>query len=163
LSVYQRDSLLDGLAMYLSCDTKKFHDNESTHILHNFWTSTHRGKLATSPLGENRVKIRPVKVEIKWLSLIVKKERKKERRYRSKPYGQINKKNRYNSPIFLETSPWTDLHQIWHSRRGHRRNHLYHFLVIGLGVWILCRVENCHLPLTKPVAVNTGLTIPRSP
>jgi len=46
LSVYQRGSLLDGLAMYryLSCDTKKFHDNESTHILHNFWTSTHRGE-----------------------------------------------------------------------------------------------------------------------
>ena len=43
LFVYQRGSLLDGLAMYLSCDTKKFHDNESTHILHNFWTSTHRG------------------------------------------------------------------------------------------------------------------------
>jgi len=45
LSVYQRGSSLDGLAMYLSCDTKKFHDNESTHILslHNFWTSTHRG------------------------------------------------------------------------------------------------------------------------
>jgi len=34
--VYQRGSLLDGLAMYLSCDTKKFRDNESTHILHNF-------------------------------------------------------------------------------------------------------------------------------
>jgi len=45
LSVYQRGSLLDGLVVYLSCDTKKFHDNESTHILHNFWTSTHRGKL----------------------------------------------------------------------------------------------------------------------
>ena len=29
LSVYQRGSLLDGLAMYLSCDTKKFHDNEA--------------------------------------------------------------------------------------------------------------------------------------
>ena len=43
LSVYQRGSLLDDLAMYLSCDTK-FHDNESTHILHNFWTSTHRGE-----------------------------------------------------------------------------------------------------------------------
>ena len=39
----------DGLAMYLSCDTKKFRDNESTHILHNFWTSTHRGKLSPSP------------------------------------------------------------------------------------------------------------------
>jgi len=44
LSVYQCGSLLDGLAMYLSCDTKKFHDNESTHILHNYWTSTHRGR-----------------------------------------------------------------------------------------------------------------------
>jgi len=32
LSVYQRGSLLDGLAMYLSCDTKTFYDNESTHI-----------------------------------------------------------------------------------------------------------------------------------
>ena len=52
LSVYQRGSLLDGLAMYLSCDTKKFHDNESTHILHNFWTSTHRGgELPASPPG----------------------------------------------------------------------------------------------------------------
>jgi len=30
-------------------------------------------------------------------------------------------------------------------------------LVIGQGVWILWGVENCHLPLTKPVAVNTGL------
>ena len=49
LSVYQRGSLLDGLAMYMSCDTKKFHDNESTHILHNFWTSSHRGE--ASPLS----------------------------------------------------------------------------------------------------------------
>jgi len=49
LSVYQRGSLLDGLAMYLSCDTKKFQDNESTHILHNFWTSTHRGEASPFP------------------------------------------------------------------------------------------------------------------
>ena len=49
LSVYQRGSLFDGLAMYLSCDTKKFHDNESTHILHNFWTSTHRGEASPIP------------------------------------------------------------------------------------------------------------------
>ena len=51
LSVYQRGSSLDGLAMYLSCDTKKFHDNESTHILslHNFWTSTHRGEASPLP------------------------------------------------------------------------------------------------------------------
>ena len=52
VSVYQRGSLLDGLAMYLSCDTKKFHDNESTHILHNFWTSTHRREVSLpSPLA----------------------------------------------------------------------------------------------------------------
>jgi len=52
LSVYQRGSLLDGLATHLSCDTKKFHDNESTHILHNFWTSTHRGEsFPPSPLA----------------------------------------------------------------------------------------------------------------
>ena len=51
LSVYQRGSLLDGLAMYLSCDTKKFHDNESTHTLHNFWTSTHREEASLFPLA----------------------------------------------------------------------------------------------------------------
>ena len=51
LAVYQRGSLLDGLAMYLSRDTKKFHDNESTHILHNFWTSTHRGEASPHPPG----------------------------------------------------------------------------------------------------------------
>jgi len=28
---------------------KKFHDNESTQILHYFWTSTHRGKLPAPP------------------------------------------------------------------------------------------------------------------
>jgi len=47
--VYQRGSLLDGLAMYLSCDTKKFHDNESTHILRNFRTSTHMGEASPLP------------------------------------------------------------------------------------------------------------------
>jgi len=51
LCVYQRGSLLDGLAMYLSCDTKKFHDNESTHVLHNFWTSTHRGEASPPSPG----------------------------------------------------------------------------------------------------------------
>jgi len=34
------------------------------------------------------------------------------------------------------------------------------FLVIGQGVLILLGVENWHLPLTKPVAVNTGLAQP---
>jgi len=48
----QRGSLLDGLAMYLSCDVKKLHEsNESTHILHNFWTSTHRVEASPSPPG----------------------------------------------------------------------------------------------------------------
>jgi len=58
--VYQRGSLLDGLAMYLSCDTKKFHDNESTHILHNFWTSTHMGGSFPLPPGGATVPGRPV-------------------------------------------------------------------------------------------------------
>ena len=49
--MYQCGSLLDGLAVYLSCDTKKFHDNESTHILHNFWTSAHRGEASPPPPG----------------------------------------------------------------------------------------------------------------
>ena len=35
----------------MSCDTKKFHDNESTHILHNFWTSTHRREAFPLPGG----------------------------------------------------------------------------------------------------------------
>ena len=59
---YHRGSLLDGRAMYLSCDTKKFHHNESTHILHNFRTSTHRGEAShpfplAAPLhGSNLIK-----------------------------------------------------------------------------------------------------------
>ena len=39
-------ALCSTAVVYLSCDTKKFHDNESTHILHNFWTSTHRELVA---------------------------------------------------------------------------------------------------------------------
>jgi len=38
LSVYQRGSLLDGLAMYLSCDMKKLHDNESSQSTHTHIT-----------------------------------------------------------------------------------------------------------------------------
>jgi len=41
LSVYQRDSLLNGLVMHLSCDMKKFHDNESTHTHTHTHTRTH--------------------------------------------------------------------------------------------------------------------------
>ena len=75
LSVYQRGCLLDGLAMYLSCDTKKFHDNESTHILHNFWTSTHRGEASPFPpwwrhWSQRKTK-RPNAIPIRNLSLTV--------------------------------------------------------------------------------------------
>ena len=38
LSVYQRGSLLDGLAVYLSCDMKKLHDNESSQSTHTHIT-----------------------------------------------------------------------------------------------------------------------------
>ena len=51
LSVYQRGSLLDDLAMYLSCETKKFHDNESTHILHNFGRPPIAGEASPFPPG----------------------------------------------------------------------------------------------------------------
>ena len=44
-------ALCSTALMYLSCDTKKFHDNESTHILHNFYTTTKGGKLPPSPPG----------------------------------------------------------------------------------------------------------------
>ena len=37
------------------------------------------------------------------------------------------------------------------------------FLVIGQGVWILWGVEICTLSLTKPVAINIGLALPRDP
>ena len=36
------------------------------------------------------------------------------------------------------------------------------FLVIGQGVWVLSGIKNCRPPLTKPVAVNTVLALPRS-
>jgi len=36
------------------------------------------------------------------------------------------------------------------------------FLVIGQGVWVLSGIKNCRRPLTKPVAVNTVLALPRS-
>jgi len=60
---------------------------------------------------------------------------------------------------FAQKQSWTDLHQIWHGCRGCRCNHLnqiFRWSVKG-GGWILRGVENCPLPLTKPVAVNTGL------
>ena len=68
-------SLLDGLAMYLSRDTTKFHDNEGTHILHiNFWTSTHRGEASPlaaplssapnfTPVRDSGYRVRPFRVD----------------------------------------------------------------------------------------------------
>ena len=63
----------------------------------------------------------------------------------------INKKIVIFHP-FAQKPPSTDLHQIWRSRRGRRRNHLYQFFGDwSRGVYSV-GVENCHLPLTKPVA-----------
>ena len=44
-------ALCSTALMYLSCDTKKFHDNESTHILHNFYTTTKGGSFPLLPLA----------------------------------------------------------------------------------------------------------------
>jgi len=49
--VYQRGSLLDGLAMYLSCDTKKFHDNKAHTYYVLFGRPPIEGKLPPSPPG----------------------------------------------------------------------------------------------------------------
>jgi len=65
---------------------------------------------------------------------------------------------------FAQKPPWADLHQIWHSRRGRRLNDLYQFFgdrlrgvdSVGGGV------ENCHHPLRRPVAVNTGCIVTHS-
>jgi len=76
----------------------------------------------------------------------------------------INKKNRYISPICPEAT--------------YRRICTKFGAAVGAADVITCTKffgdwsrgvysvgggENCHLPLTKPVAVNTGLALPRSP
>ena len=87
------------------------------------------------------------------------------------PVGELPKKrviNKFlkNSVIFhpfAQKPPWTDVHQIWHSCRGRRRNHLWQ--IFGdrfMGVDSVVG-KNCRFPLTKPVAVNAGLALPRSP
>jgi len=48
------------------------------------------------------------------------------------------------------------MHQIWHSHKAADVITCTNFLVIGQGVWILW---GCHLSLTKPVAVDTGLAL----
>ena len=62
LSVYQRGSLLDGLAMYLSCDTKKFYDNESTYYI-IFGRPPIGGKLSSLPLAAPLVSVVPVLIQ----------------------------------------------------------------------------------------------------
>ena len=58
--------------------------------------------------------------------------------------------------------PWTDMHLIWHSRMVRRRNHCDKFYGDRLRGFDSVGVENCPFPLTKPVAVNTRLALPRS-
>jgi len=83
------------------------------------------------------------------------------------PVGEFPKKTKIILVTHVPRSPpWTDMYLIWHSRSGRRRNHqtVTNFLVIGWETWwvsILWAVENCHFPLTKAVAVNTGLALPR--
>jgi len=43
---------------------RKFHDNESTHILHNFWTSTHRGKLSPLPPSGGATAVQQLSTDI---------------------------------------------------------------------------------------------------
>lgn len=47
--------------------------------------------------------------------------------------------------------PWTDLHQIWHSRWSRRPNIITHdnFLSIGFGAFIPWGVEFCHFPISR--------------
>jgi len=62
---------------------------------------------------------------------------------------------------------WTDMHLIWHSRRGCRRNHLWEiFVVIGWGVSILwggSKITISHWlsqsPLTQPIRGIVAVTM----
>ena len=68
----------------------------------------------------------------------------------------INKKILYILTNFPKSPPWMDLHKLWHSCRGRRRNHLLQIFGDRLRGVDSVGVENCHLPLSGPVAVNTG-------
>jgi len=66
---------------------------------------------------------------------------------------------RYISPI-CQKPPWTDLHQIWRCYGCHRHNHLYQIFWWSVKECGFCGgVRICHLPLTTPVAINTGLVL----
>jgi len=73
----------------------------------------------------------------------------------------INTKNCRLSIVLTATDqkPQKSLKR-WYYPPSHRLN----VNVIGQGMWILWGGgSNCPLPLTKPVAINTGLALPRSP
>jgi len=75
----------------------------------------------------------------------------------------INQNNfGYISSMCPKAPPWTDMHLIWHSRRGRRRNYLWQIVWWSVEGVDSVGVENCPFPLTRPVAVNTGLALPRS-
>jgi len=61
---------------------------------------------------------------------------------------------------FAQKPLWTDLHQIWNRNRGHRHNHVYQISWRSVkGCGFCGGAENCNLPSTKPVAVNTRLVL----
>jgi len=62
---------------------------------------------------------------------------------------------------FAQNPRWADLRQIWHSRSGCQRNHTYQIFHDWLRSVDSVGVEICPLPLTRPVAVNTALALPR--
>jgi len=82
------------------------------------------------------------------------------------PVGEFPKKRyKFKKSLYFthlpRSPPCTDLHQIWHSHRGRRRNHTYQIFGGRLRGVDSVGVENCRLPLTRPVAVNTGLALAR--
>ena len=74
---------------------------------------------------------------------------------------RINKNNYgYISPMCPEAPhpPWTDVYLIWHSCMGRRRDKIFGDHLRGVDS-VGGGGENCPFPLTKPVAVNTGLAL----
>jgi len=60
-------------------------------------------------------------------------------------------------PICPKVPPWTDFHQILHSCRSRGHNHLWQIFSDWLRDVDSVGVKNKGFPLTKPMAVNTGL------
>ena len=59
-------------------------------------------------------------------------------------------------------TPCLKVHQIWHSCRGRRSNHHHKLFGDRLRGVDSVGVESCHFPLTKAIAVNSGLVLQRS-